>query len=59
MTREEMIDDMLFAQTPGEVQAARSGRDEWLKHHPEDVEVLSASSVLERIAWSLGVQSHG
>lgn len=57
LTRERVIEKMLFCKTPAEVEAARDVRDEWMKENPDDLGILDAGSSVERMAQSLGLPS--
>ncbi len=50
MTRDDLIDFILFASTPEDVARAQKLRDEWIAAHPDDDEVFEASETLEMMA---------
>ena len=50
----ELIDRMLEARTPGEVEAAGRDAERWMVEHPQDLQVVAAREHLARTADRLG-----
>lgn len=57
LTREQVIEKMLFCKTPSEVEEARDVRDEWMAENPDDLGILDAGSSVERMAQGFGLPS--
>ena len=51
----DVVEKMMLARTPAEIQSARAVRDEWMKEHPDDLIVLDAGEFVENMAESLGL----
>ncbi len=53
MTREEVLRQVLRAQTREDIEKAQRAADRWLKDHPHDLRVLSAMEQLYMMGEAL------
>ena len=55
LTQSGVVEKMMSARTPAEIESAREVRDEWMEEHPDDLIVLDAGEFIENMAESLGL----